>query len=235
MDGNLLDIAVIAVLVLFVAAGVYRGFFCTALSLGAYLLSCLLAFLLMPLVSGLVTDNTELYNTMLYYTEGSEFVQDVALSRTSISSLSSEQLGGVISHANLPNPMGERISENIAKETFASQGIDTLGDYFNQTIVNVFINILSFLVVFAILRLLLAFVIHGVDYARGGYPQLQRMDGVIAGAVGLIRGFLALFVVFMLAPICVIVLSQAEAFISESVFGGFFYQSNFLLSLIPGA
>lgn len=235
MDWSILDIAVAVVLLLFAAAGVYRGFACTALSLGAYLVSCLLGFLLMPLVSGLVTGDAELYNTMLYYTEGSEFVQDVALARTPISGLSSEQLGGIITGANLPTPMGERISENIAKEAFASQGIHTLGDYFNQTIVNVFVNILAFLLIFAVIRVLLAFVIHGVDYARGGYPVLQRMDGVIAGGVGLIRGFLALFVVFMLAPILVIVLSQAEAFISSSVFGGFFYHSNFLLSLIPGA
>lgn len=49
------------------------------------------------------------------------------------------------SNADLPYPVAKNIADNIAKEQFADSGIVTLGDYFNQTIVSLFINILVFL------------------------------------------------------------------------------------------
>ena len=44
---NLLDIAVLAVLVLFVLHGIYRGFLPTLLSIGAYILAWLVAIVLL--------------------------------------------------------------------------------------------------------------------------------------------------------------------------------------------
>ncbi len=234
---NLLDIAVLALFALFLLAGWYRGFVSTLLSIGAYILSALLAFLLMPLVSNGVKSSESLYNTMLYYTEGAEFVMDVnvELARTPISSISTEQLNGVMAQVNVPHPIGARITENIATEAFAGQGVTTLGDYFNQTIVCVFINILSFLVLFAAFRLLMAFIIHLLDYAQGGYPVLHTADGLIGSGFGLIRGFLAMFILFTAVPIFMVVLPTiVTPFIQESFFGAFFYNSNFLLSLMPG-
>ncbi len=231
---NLLDIAVLALFAFFLLAGWYRGFVNTLLSLAAYALSCGAALLARPLLENAVKQSADIYSSVLYYAEGAELVGDVELSRTAISSLSSEQISGVMEKAQLPLPMGARITENIARETFSKNGLTTLGDYFNQTIVNVFINILCVLLIFVAVRLLLAFVIHMVDYARNGYPVLHITDGLLGGCFGLIRGFLAMYVLFMLAPIALIVLPSLVKYIDSSYFGSFFYNSNFLLRLIPG-
>ena len=95
-----------------------------------------------------------------------------------------------MANADVPYPMGKRILENIASEAFAAEGVTTLGDYFNQTIVCVFINILVFLLVFAVVRIILAFIMGGVDYAWK-LPQLRAGDGVLGGGLGLVRGILA--------------------------------------------
>ena len=76
---NLLDIAVLAVLVLFVLHGIYRGFLPTLLSIGAYILAWLVAIVLLPVGSNAIRSNEKLFNTMLYYTEGSEYVGNVEL------------------------------------------------------------------------------------------------------------------------------------------------------------
>ena len=109
----------------------------------------------------------------------------------------------------------------------------TLGDYFNQTIVCVVINILALLLLFTILRLLFGFVIRGIEYGRGGFPVLSRGDGIIGAGVGLIHGVLLLFVIFMIVPVLLTVLPKLYDFLSESFFGEFFYKANFLLSIIP--
>ncbi len=234
---NLLDMAVLAVLVLFVLHGIYRGFLPTLLSIGAYILSWLVAIVLLPVGSNAIRSNEKLFNTMLYYTEGSEYVRDVELAKTNISEIGTDALSSVFSNADLPYPVAKNIADNIAKEQFAKDGIVTLGDYFNQTIVALFINILVFLLLFALMRIVLAFIINGVDYAWT-MPQLRTADRAIAGGMGIIRGILAVFLLFMLLPLALIVFQGKFKLLTDMVQGSvmakFFYKSNFLLGMMPG-
>ena len=234
---NLIDIAVIGVLALFILHGIYKGFLPTLLSIGAYILAWLAAIVLLPVGSNSIRGSEKLFNTMLYYTEGSEYVNDVELARKSIDEISTDTLNAVFAKADLPYPMAKNIADNIARESFAENGITTLGDYFNQTIVIVFINILVFIAMFAIIRIILAFIINGVDYAWT-LPKLRVADRAIAGGIGLIRGILAGFLLFMLLPIVLIVLQGKFAFltdmVNDSMMAKFFYRTNFLLSMMPG-
>ena len=234
---NLIDIAVIGVLALFILHGIYKGFLQTLLSIGAYILAWLAAIVLLPVGSNSIRGSEKLFNTMLYYTEGSEYVNDVELARKSIDEISTDTLNAVFAKADLPYPMAKNIADNIARESFAENGITTLGDYFNQTIVIVFINILVFIAMFAIIRIILAFIINGVDYAWT-LPKLRVADRAIAGGIGLIRGILAVFLLFMLLPIVLIVLQGKFAFltdmVNDSMMAKFFYRTNFLLSMMPG-
>ena len=183
---NPIDIAVLVILALFALAGLYRGFLTALFNLGAYLVSILLALLFMPLGANGIRSSESLYNMMLYYTEGSEYITNAEYVRADISSISSQELSDIISNAHLPYPMAKEISENIATEAFADQGVTTLGDYFNQTIVCVFINILVFLAIFALVRLILAFVINGVDYAWS-FPLLRSGDSLLGMGLGVLR------------------------------------------------
>ena len=234
---NLIDIAVIGVLALFILHGIYKGFLPTLLSIGAYILAWLAAIVLLPVGSNSIRGSEKLFNTMLYYTEGSEYVNDVELARKSIDEISTDTLNAVFAKADLPYPMAKNIADNIARESFAENGITTLGDYFNQTIVIVFINILVFIAMFAIIRIILAFIINGVDYAWT-LPKLRVADRAIAGGIGLIRGILAVFLLFMLLRIVLIVLQGKFAFltdmVNDSMMAKFFYRTNFLLSMMPG-
>lgn len=234
---NLIDIAVIGVLALFILHGIYKGFLPTLLSIGAYILAWLAAIVLLTVGSNSIRGSEKLFNTMLYYTEGSEHVNDVELARKSIDEISTDTLNSVFAKADLPYPMAKNIADNIARESFAENGITTLGDYFNQTIVIVFINILVFITMFAIIRIILAFIINGVDYAWT-LPKLRVADRAIAGGIGLIRGILAVFLLFMLLPIVLIVLQGKFAFltdmVNDSMMAKFFYRTNFLLSMMPG-
>ncbi len=233
---NLLDFVVLILLALFLLAGYYRGFLATLFSVGGYLVSAVLSFLFMPVIANTVKGSEALYGMMLNYTEGAEYIGNVELSRTAISGISHDQLTTIVSNPDLPYPMGARIGENVAKEAFAAQGVSTLGEYFNLTIVNVFINILSFLVLFIALYAVISFILHMLDYARSGFRVLQVADGFIGAGVGVIRGFLILFVLFLIVPIILtlIPIDAIETLIDGSFFGRFFCESNFLLYFIPG-
>lgn len=123
---NILDIAVLVLFAFFILAGWYRGFVNTVLSLGAFILAIALAFVMRPLVSNAVKGNEWLYNTALYYTEGAEFVDNVELAQTAVSNISADELNAVMDNATLPIPMAQRITENVASEAFAADGLSTL-------------------------------------------------------------------------------------------------------------
>lgn len=232
---NFIDIAILLILAITILGGLYRGFVNTVFNIGATILSLLIGRIAIPVVSGIVKGSADLFNTMLYYTEGSEYaaITDVELTRAPISSISSDQLHTVLQNADMPLPMDRCVIKNIASEAFRDSGVTTLGDYFNQTIVCVVINILKLILIFAVVRLILGFVIRGVEYGRGGFPVLSRGDGVIGAGLGLIHGVLMMFVIFLIVPVMLTVLPKLYEFLSESFFGEFFYQANFLLALIP--
>ena len=232
---NFIDIAILLILAITILGGLYRGFVNTALNICATIGSILFGRILIPLVSGLIKGSAELFNTMLYYTEGSEYVAitDVELTRAPISGISAEQLHAVLQNADMPIPMDRCVMKNIASEAFRASGVTTLGDYFNQTIVCVVINILALLLLFTVLRLLFGFLIRGVEFGRGGFPVLSHGDSIIGAGLGLIHGVLVLFVIFLIVPVMLTVLPKLYEFLSESFFGEFFYQANFLLSIIP--
>lgn len=233
---NLLDMAILAVFAMFLLSGWYRGFVATIIDIGAFIASWGLGMLLRPIFAHAVAGNEKLYNMMIYYTEGNEYIADFDLARTSIATLDKQQIAAIVSDSELPFPMGKAINANISGEVFPASEVSTLGEYYNQTIVAVFINIIVFLLAFIVIRVIIAFIANGVDYAWT-FPQLRRLDRPVGALCGAIRGALALFLIFMLLPIALTVLGKFEMvtnLVDGSTLARLFYRSNFLLSLIPG-
>ena len=113
---NFIDAAILLILAITILGGYYRGFVTTALNIGATILSWAIAMLCIPLISGAVQGNEKLFNTMLYYTEGSEYVAmtDVELTRTPVRDISAETLRtGVRAKVMLTGMMG--VSTDMTK------------------------------------------------------------------------------------------------------------------------
>ena len=161
---NILDLAVMAILALFMLAGVYKGFVYTAIDILLYAVCVVFAFLMTPLMAFQVEQNEKLFNTMLYYTEGSENIYDVEYIKKDIAEIPNAELEEIYERSEVAFPMNERIRANVTDAAFESMGVTTLGDYFNQTMVLVTINILVFLVLFMALRIVLGFIL---GYRRG--------------------------------------------------------------------
>lgn len=233
---NVVDIAIVLVLAIMVLGGWYRGFVAAVTGIAATLLAWIVALACISPVANQVKANEKLYSMMQYYTEGAEYVAvtDVELTCAPISGVSLDTLNTVIENADMPLPMGERVAHNIAVEAFSADGITTLGDYFNETIVCVVINIFAALAVFVLARLAIGFVVECVAHGRGGFPALTRLDGLVGAGVGLLHGVLLLFLLFLLVPIALTVLPRLYEFLEESFFGEFFYRANVFLSMIPG-
>lgn len=234
---GLVNLAIIGVFAVFVLAGVYKGFLWNLAALGASVLALLTALIFMNSVSKLIVKNQGIYSAMLSYTEGKEDIYDVDLVNREISSLTNAEIDEIMERSNLPFPFMERVRENILSEALKDRGIVTLGDYFNQSKVMVFVNIISFILIYVAARIILTVLISWADYAFK-FPKLRipLTDQVAGGAVGFIRGIIDVSVVFMVTPVILTVLpfDQIQDMLTNSALASFLYNSNLILRLIPG-
>ena len=232
----MVTILILVVLGLCILAGYYRGVIYSAVSIGLTLLSFFLALIMIPVIARPVRQSRELYNSLLYYFEGYESVSktSVELIHEPISNLDENMRSTVVGNAALPLPLGHAVEKNIRTQAYASRGINTTGDYFNQTIVDVVLNILSLLFLFVCLRVTLGFILRLIDYGRRGLPALKRFDPLFSCGIGFLHGVVLLYIFFLIAPIVLtIVPARFGRLLVDTPLAGFFYRMNPFMWMIP--
>ena len=231
----MVDLVILLILAIALLAGYYRGVIYSAINLGVSILSFVMALLLCTTLSGVVQKRQSLYEMMLYYFEGYEYINEtsVELVHVSVSQIGEKELAVVVKNADMPSPFDSAITDNVKKQVYESRGIYSLGDYFNQTIVDTVLNIISLLLLFLIFRLLFGFVLRLIDFGAAGLPRLKQFDVPLACGIGLLHGVLLVSVLFMLVPLMLVVVPRLSKFIDGSLLGGFFYRGNVLLRMVP--
>ena len=228
---NLIDLIIIGLLLLYVLNGFYRGFLPSVLNLGGFVLAWILSFLTYPLLSRGLMKNS-FFQQIRVYIEGAEKVGNIEMSRRAVTSLSETELAGVMENAKLPSPYEKAITKNINNQVFANDGLTTVGEYFEMTIYTVVVNIIAFLIIFIILRLVFTLVTNAYSYSKT-LPQLQRADGALGGAVALFRGFFSMHIAFTIVPIILIVMPDPfVALFNSSFMTTLFYSGSAVLPFI---
>lgn len=232
---NLVDLLFIILIAMAVFEGVYRGFLHSSLSLGAFFLSAITSYIFYPAVSAAVKASPSMFYFLLYYTEGAEKIKNFEDASLLISSLSPEKLNSIIGTSSATEPFLTLVRQNVETGAFSSQGLTTIGEYFNMTIVCAVLNILSFLLVFVIARILFAFVLGAINYTVQ-FPELKRYDRTIGGLFGATRGIMLCFLIVTAVPVMFLVVpvERINEYFQGSALGMFFYDNNFFLDLIRG-
>lgn len=246
MNLNLLDYAILLTIAVFVVAGIHNGFLVSILNNAAYLLSLVAAYIFHPAVSAMLMNRyDDLYTSIVYYAEGEEKLAFLEQAKIPIQNLSPDGLNKIVegSGSALPQPVDNLIVSNIQNQVFADNGATTIGDYYNHTIACFVINVFAFLLLFIVVKAVLGFVIHGLDYVTK-FPVLRQFDGILGGAMGFLQSILILYIVFTLVPAAVVLMPASDKaaassnlitdFIRASKFGTMFYEHNFILSMIKG-
>jgi len=193
---NIIDILILVVLGVSVIFGMYRGFISGVLSVAALIGAAALSFMMSGDLSAWLKGNQTLVDTLMYYTDAGSRVSNLDLSLLSVAQVNESALAQILKSANLPAAFESAFLSEIA----SANGGMTIAKLLSQTIVNVSISILSFLICFFVCYLAASFVIHLVQYVFE-LPVLRHLDSLIGGVFGLVRGVLLLFILFALVPI----------------------------------
>lgn len=232
---NVVDFAIIGIVLVSVLFGLYKGFIASVFSLLAVILSLIVAYTAYPQLAKSLQDNESLVRTLIHYSDASSRIHDLDLAETSVANIPPEVLDEVLARANLPEPFGTFVRENVQNKVFASLGSQSISDYLNQTIIAVSINILCFLACFLVSFLVLSLLVHLIAYVFS-LPVLKHFDMLLGGTFGAVRGLFFVFALFALIPI-VLTISPIEVvgqWIEQSTLAGYFYKNNFITSIMQG-
>ncbi len=235
MEINILDIAVYAILLISVAAGVYQGFLATSANTAGYFVSLLSAWLFYGGAAANVKAAGKIIPALLYYSETSDMLGSVDTYRMSVDNMTKQGLESLLSGLNLPHPVDQWFSGNVLSQVYEKMGIHNLGDYLSRTVAEVAVNIGCFLMIFLGVYVALTIVVNLLHYVVK-LPSLQQLDGVAGGVVGLGRGVLLVFALFLVVPVVLSMLpvQQIKDLVETSRTAAFFYQHNFLFGWIRG-
>ena len=211
--------------------GLYRGFIQSVLSLGGSLLSIVGSFLLYPRLADVVASNTDITRMISTYTDSQSLLGDLDLSSQAVSGLAGDAIAQVVQKANLPEPIGTLLQHNLSAQVFSPMGnlATNVGDYVNQTILSVSINVLCFLVCFIVVHILINLV-----RAVFRFPVLKHLDWLAGGAFGFLVGVLLCYVCFTVLPLMesVIPLENFRTLADQSVLAKTFSDSSLIVSIM---
>jgi len=231
---NIVDFAILAILGVGFMLGWYRGFVSTALNLATAIGAWLLSLILYTPLAAFILGRTSLDATLLYFTAGVEKLSDMSVATVSVDELGTERVQSIISTSELPKPIESMMLNNINNRAFADQGVVTLGDYFNQTLINLTISLISFLTIYLFIRIICMFAIAIANRVKP-YPILKKYDRTCGGGAGVLHAIIVVLVIFSILPIVVSILpseSGVYSMIQSSFFGRLFFNVNLIFKAL---
>lgn len=200
---NVIDIVIILIMAASIIYGLYRGFLRTVLSVACCLISVILAVSFGPRLADAAQKNEGIYNSLKNVTDAVTRIGDVSLADTPVNQLSDSAVRRVIDSVNLPESIGNILENTIRREATAQQNPDpgaTVNTYVERTLIGIVLNVLAFILCFAgsyIIFSILISLIHHVFKL----PILKQLDWLAGGAFGFVRGWIILYVLFLIVPI----------------------------------
>ncbi len=232
---NLIDLCVIVIIGLCVLFGFYRGFIQSVLNLAGGLLAVVGSFWLFPRLSDILSANTSFTRFISTYTDSGSLLGNLDLSSRPVAELTQEGIDAIIQRAGLPSPLDTLLSHNLAERVFSPLGdlATTVGDYVNQTVLSVSVNVLCFLLCFVIC-FVAATILVNLLRAVFRFPVLKHLDWLMGGAFGFLLGVLICFVAFTLLPLVesVLPIPELRAMVDASALGRVFDNGNLIISIM---
>lgn len=232
---NVIDYCIIGVIALCMLFGFYRGFLQSLLNLGGCLLSFLGAFWLFPTLSDALSSNQAIVRLISSYTDSGSLLGDLDLSSRAVESLSAANVQAIVDKANLPDPIGRLLEANLTNRVFSPMGslATTVGDYVNQTILSVSINVICFLLCFTLCFLMISIVVNLLR-AVFHFPVLKQLDWLAGGAFGFVIGCALCFIIFTAMPLLqsVIPLEPFQELVRQSSLAKIFENGSLIISIM---
>jgi len=223
---NWVDIVVLIILTINSLVGIREGFIVTVFNLAGFILSYYIAKSYYPVVSKYIIANPDFFDKMKEFV--SERVQPLVEKNAA-----TNDTGLLLQGIKLPKSIIKGISQNANLDSYVKDMTDTASGLIAESLTHMLINIISFLIVFAIAWFVIMLIVKVID-SFASLPILNQFNKLLGLSVGFVKGILILYLIFaVLTPIISFSPNGVIAKgVFESNFGYYLYDNNILLKYL---
>lgn len=231
---NILDAIILGILAISSIAAAYKGFVASVLDLVSFFASWIAALLFSPVLSRYIIErHPYVLQILITFSEGALRIDSIEDRTLPVSAISSERISQLVNDANFPYPFDRLLMSNL--QDLALDNISTLGEYFNHSIANILLNIITFAAVYFVIRILFTIL---TSIARGivGLPVLKQLDWLLGAGFGFLRGFLIVNLLFLFLSVVLVLVPVdiVRSYIENSLMADFFTEFNIFSTFLRG-
>lgn len=231
--GNILLIFVGLFMVAMTAIGLKRGMLKMAFSLVSVIVVLLLVNILTPPVK-------QLLKTTPIYTEVQTGIEkyikeniDTATENVTQTGVSAQKK--IIDNLPLPTGVKKSLNENNTEESYTALKVDSFAGYISESLADMIISAITFLLLFVILTILVRVLVHILDIVAK-LPVIKTFNSIGGAIIGLVESVVILWI------LCIVVtaFSATEwgqtvcAAIAENGFLSLIYDNNIIQQIVTG-
>ncbi|WP_129724887.1 CvpA family protein [Xylanivirga thermophila] len=219
---NIADAIILIILALSFFIGIYNGFTVTLLNIISAFASWIGAICFYPNLSQYIIKNTSFFDKLKFYVEGATKIPSSYDKMAKLSAFSPKQIGNILKDIHFPYPFNIKMTTNVINQSSLDK-FSTLGEYFDYSIAMIIMNILSFLIIFLAIKLIFSIII-SIAKNVTHLPVLRQLDGLLGGVLGIIRGAITLFIVFIFISLLntVVPMDRVNQILESSYLARFF-------------
>lgn len=226
-----MDVLIVVIWIIHSIRGWTKGLILSFFQMTSFLIAGVVAKVYYPVVSTYITQNTGIF-IKIQEMIGTRF--KMAINEQAIS-------GGIIANPNIyqvlkfPKAIEELFMANDVIEAYSAKAMEGIHSYVSDILTRMFINFISILLVFFIVKMILSILGH-VLHNIASLPVLNQFNRLGGMVFGFIKGLLIVFILLaMVTPFMTMMDSSilVEG-MEKSVLSNYLYHHNPIIGMIKG-
>lgn len=200
---NVVDIIILLILGYSLLAGMYKGFIASGLSLLGFVAAWFGAYFSYTTLMNVALSNSTIMGFCSNLLEPDNFLGQNA-SKLASEMAGTEAFQSIAASVKDQIPLiGDAFTKNVDTQAFAGQvfgstQLTTLSQYLDQTVWTAVFGVLSFIVMFALIYVVVTLFVNLLNHVIS-FPILKRVDWLLGGIFGLLRGAVVAMLLFVVA------------------------------------
>ena len=220
---NIIDIIILVILGLSLVAGMYKGFLASMLSLFGFCGAWVGAYATYGFLASTVSNNVDLMNIFKNLIGAADLFKTPELANLDVVNATAANIDQAVNEIGIPL-ISDLFRGNVSGQVFANQGLTKMYEYLNQTLLTSILNVLSFIIMFAIIYIAVLLLVNLLNNVFR-FPELRHLDWFLGGVFGLVRGAVIVMLIFAVLP-------ALSDLLAGSTFATILQDNNFVSGLI---
>lgn len=188
---NWVLITVLAIVAFFTLSGIYRGLIKMIYSIVSLVGTLIVVFLLLPTATGLIKDNTRIYQNL------EQVVSEKMFPETEYTGVDQDK---IIDSMGLPEVIKDIVRENNTAEKYIELGVSTLREYVIKIVADIIFNVAAFVIAFIVVFIIFR-ILFGLINILASLPVINGVNKLAGGAAGFVLGMTLVWIVFGLLSV----------------------------------